>query len=73
MSVGIRAPESFDDFFGAVKISHRGHREILARDFAFLRMDAANGADPLTREIIGGAIEVHRVLGPGLLESKRRA
>lgn len=25
--------------------------------------------DPLTREIIGGAIEVHRVLGPGLLES----
>jgi GxxExxY protein len=25
--------------------------------------------DPLTREIIGAAIEVHRVLGPGLLES----
>ena len=25
--------------------------------------------DPLTREIIGGGIEVHRVLGPGLLES----
>jgi|ERR1051325_4433231 GxxExxY protein len=25
--------------------------------------------DPLTREIIGGAIEVHRALGPGLLES----
>jgi GxxExxY protein len=26
-------------------------------------------AKELTREIIGGAIEVHRVLGPGLLES----
>jgi len=25
--------------------------------------------DPLTRKIIGCAIEVHRVLGPGLLES----
>ena len=25
--------------------------------------------DPLTQEIIGGAIEVHRSLGPGLLES----
>jgi GxxExxY protein len=24
--------------------------------------------DPLTRQIIGAAIEVHRVLGPGLLE-----
>jgi GxxExxY protein len=25
--------------------------------------------EELTREIIGAAIEVHRVLGPGLLES----
>jgi GxxExxY protein len=25
--------------------------------------------DPLTRQIIGAAIEVHRVLGPGLLET----
>jgi GxxExxY protein len=25
--------------------------------------------DPLTREVIGAAIEVHRVMGPGLLES----
>jgi GxxExxY protein len=25
--------------------------------------------DPITREIIGGAIEVHRALGPGPLES----
>jgi GxxExxY protein len=28
--------------------------------------------DPLTREIIGAAIEVHRHLGPGLLESAYR-
>ena len=27
------------------------------------------GQDPLTYEIIGGAIEVHRALGPGLLEN----
>ena len=27
------------------------------------------GRDPLTQQIIGLAIEVHRVLGPGLLES----
>jgi GxxExxY protein len=28
-----------------------------------------DGDDPLTRKIIGCAIEVHRTLGPGLLES----
>jgi GxxExxY protein len=26
-------------------------------------------SDPLTEKIIGAAIEVHRILGPGLLES----
>ena len=26
-------------------------------------------ADRLSREVIGAAIEVHRILGPGLLES----
>jgi GxxExxY protein len=28
--------------------------------------------DPLSNRVIGGAIEVHRVLGPGLLESTYR-
>ncbi len=31
--------------------------------------DGAGNDDPLTREIIGSAIEVHKALGPGLLES----
>ena len=31
--------------------------------------DNNKGKDPLTGEIIGAAIEVHRHLGPGLLES----
>jgi GxxExxY protein len=31
--------------------------------------EETEGNDPLTEVIIGGAIEVHRVLGPGLLES----
>jgi GxxExxY protein len=30
---------------------------------------AAQGPDPLTARVIGSAIEVHRLLGPGLLES----
>jgi GxxExxY protein len=29
--------------------------------------------DPLTREVIGAAIEVHKALGPGLLESAYEA
>jgi GxxExxY protein len=37
------------------------------------RADSVKGSnindDPLTRRIIGAAIEVHRLLGPGLLES----
>lgn len=31
--------------------------------------EGAGNDDPLTREIIGSAIEVHKALGPGLLES----
>ena len=33
------------------------------------RSDKAYEHDPLTHRIIGAAIEVHRLLGPGLLES----
>ena len=32
-------------------------------------MDEADGLDQITRRIIGAAVAVHRVLGPGLLES----
>ncbi len=31
--------------------------------------ESGEGKDPRTRSIIGAAIEVHRALGPGLLES----
>jgi len=32
-------------------------------------VDAEIERDPITQQIIGGAIDVHRALGPGLLES----
>jgi len=32
-------------------------------------LDSPVERDPLTREIVGGAIEVHKALGPGLLEN----
>jgi GxxExxY protein len=34
-----------------------------------MKLADASDDDPLTREIIGAAIEVHRFFGPGLLES----
>lgn len=36
-------------------------------------MDAKARADQLSKQIIGAAIEVHRALGPGLLESAYEA
>jgi len=39
---------------------HRGHKE---------EMTDKNKADSLSNGIIGAAIEVHRILGPGLFES----
>ena len=32
-------------------------------------MEEAEERDPLTHEVIGASIEVHREMGPGLLES----
>lgn len=34
-----------------------------------MKMDVPESRDPLTEKVIGCAIEVHRILGPGLLES----
>lgn len=34
-----------------------------------MALEASDGQNLLTREIIGGAIEVHKALGPGLLEA----
>ena len=33
--------------------------------------EVQNSRDPLTEKVIGCAIEVHRILGPGLLESAK--
>ena len=35
--------------------------------------DIADGLNEITEKIIGGAITVHRALGPGLLERMKRA
>lgn len=43
---------------------------ILYSKFYFSRMDTSNNF--ITNEIIGAAIDVHRALGPGLLESAYR-
>jgi GxxExxY protein len=44
------------------------HRDPVDGPAAPLRADTAASDDPLTRHIIGCAMEVHRQLGPGLLE-----
>jgi GxxExxY protein len=48
---------------------HRGGRTVEATREAV----AAEGDDSLTHRIIGAAIEVHRSIGPGLLESTYEA
>ena len=47
-------------------MNHRGTEDTEKRD----RENAMNDErDPVTQEFIGAAIEVHRLMGPGLLES----
>lgn len=56
--------------------AHREHREVfmnyLVNPDISEEIDAPE-TDPLTGTIIGAAIDVHRVLGPGLLESAYEA
>ena len=51
-----------------VKLVTRNRPEMIS-----WRMLKSDATDPLTREIIGAAIEVHRQVGPGLLESAYHA
>jgi GxxExxY protein len=46
--------------------NHKEHKEHKGDQGGFV-------ADPLSRRVIGAAIEVHRALGPGLLESTYEA
>ena len=55
---------------GLGRISHRAHREVFS--FVLINLNGNNTtvlSDQLTQKIIGAAIEVHKSLGPGLLES----
>ena len=45
----------------------------LSLEICMMRSESGDERDPLTNEIIGLAIEVHRGLGPGLLESAYEA
>jgi GxxExxY protein len=47
--------------------SHHPHRPRYSKDLAKVSVEAMEGE--LTHAIIGAAIEVHRALGPGLLEA----
>ncbi len=57
---------------------HRSGAEVAEREPLGLRIVQSRnpentGKDPITGEIIAAAIEVHRALGPGLLESAYQA
>jgi GxxExxY protein len=50
-------------------VNHRGTEDTEKEPRAQMKATDAAEEDPLTGEIIGAAIEVHRFFGPGLLES----
>jgi GxxExxY protein len=52
-----------------LSISAQRHRDQEEEEMVFGEEAIKADDDPVTREIIGAAIEVHRGLGPGLLES----
>jgi hypothetical protein len=50
-------------------VNHRGTEDTEQAHGGRMKAAGVSEGDPLTGEIIGAAIELHRSFGPGLLES----